>query len=148
MDSISMVKYIAANKTGSTIYSSGLSRSGSHQAWVSLPGTSKEISAIQSLFEKNKIHSSASYTQQKATEEQFKSLSGNAPTVLHLATHGFFLPGPEKKKREGLQTDNRNAFALSDDPLLRSGIVLSGANRVWSGRPPIEGRGRWNSNGL
>ena len=36
--------------------------------------------------------------------------------------------------------DRRNAFTIADDPMLRSGIVLAGANRVWVGKPPIENR--------
>jgi CHAT domain-containing protein/Flp pilus assembly protein TadD len=139
MDSIAIVKNIPARENANTLITATVSRAGNTAGWNSLPGTSAEIKDIALLFDKNKIATS-SYTQLKATEEQFKSLSGNSPDILHLATHGFFLPDPEKKKQEGFPTDNRNAFTLADDPLLRSGIVLSGANRVWRGQSPVPGR--------
>ena len=122
----------------SNIFSSTISR-GNSEAWRTLPGTAEEVKLVDSLFEKNKIPSVV-YTQQQATEEKFKSLSGASPTFIHLATHGFFLPDPEKKKREGVSADSRNSFTLANDPLLRSGIILAGANRVWSGLAPVEGR--------
>jgi len=138
MDSTSMVKNVVGSSIVSNIYSSEVSRSGSKGGWVQLPGTAKEISEIKKLFAQNKIDT-ASFTQQNATEEGFKSLSGRSPAILHLATHGFFLPDPEQKRSEGLSLDDRNAFTLADNPMLRSGIVLSGANRAWEGKAPIEG---------
>jgi hypothetical protein len=115
-----------------------VSRNGSKGGWIQLPGTAKEITEIKKLFAQNKIDT-ASFTQQNATEERFKSLSGRSPAVLHLATHGFFLPDPEQKRSEGLSLDDRNVFTLADNPMLRSGVVLSGANRAWEGKAPIEG---------
>ncbi|TMI65242.1 MAG: CHAT domain-containing protein [Bacteroidetes bacterium] len=139
MDSISIVKNIPPKSGVSNIYSSGISRDENKGSWRQLEGTATEINQIKNLFAKNKIDT-ASFMQQKATEEQFKNLSGNSPTILHLATHGFFLPDPEQKRKEGFEVLNTNTFKLSDDPMMRSGIVLSGANRVWSGQAPIEGR--------
>jgi CHAT domain-containing protein/Flp pilus assembly protein TadD len=139
MDSMSMIKQKIASRNISTIYSSEILRSGSRDAWVSLPGTATELSEIQTLFEKYKINS-LSFTQEKATEEQFKLLSGNSSSVLHLATHGFFLPDLDKKGKERFAIDGQNALRLADDPMLRSGIVLAGVNRVWNGQPPIDGR--------
>ena len=139
MDSISIVKNIPPKSGVSNIYSSGISRDENKGSWRQLEGTATEINQIKNLFAKNKIDT-ASFMQQKATEEQFKNLSGNSPTILHLATHGFFLPDPEQKRKEGFEVLNTNTFKISDDPMMRSGIVLSGANRVWSGQASIEGR--------
>ena len=139
MDSSSVVKNIPANENANTLITAKPDRSDNTDGWKQLEGTANEITSIKNLFDQNKITTN-SYAQEGATEEQFKSLSGNSPTILHLATHGFFLPDPVKKKQEGFEADKRNAFTLADDPLLRSGIVLSGANRVWSGQPPIAGR--------
>jgi CHAT domain-containing protein/tetratricopeptide (TPR) repeat protein len=139
MDSTAIVNKIPVNEKVNTLITASISRGENAGGWKQLSGTADEIRNIQVLFDKNKINTNA-FTQATATEEQFKSLSGNSPSIIHLATHGFFLPDPEKKKQEGFAADERNAFTLADDPLLRSGIVLSGANRVWSGKPPIEGR--------
>lgn len=70
-----------------------------------------------------------------ANEESLKAMNGkNSPAVLHLATHGFFNPDPIKIKEKGSLAGGK-AFALSDDPLMRSGILLAGANYIWSGKP-------------
>jgi CHAT domain-containing protein/Flp pilus assembly protein TadD len=70
-----------------------------------------------------------------ANEESIKILSGkNSPVVLHLATHGFFNSDPIKiKKRESMS--GGKVFAISDDPLMRSGLLMAGANNIWSGNP-------------
>ncbi|HRI66259.1 MAG TPA: CHAT domain-containing protein [Polyangium sp.] len=59
-----------------------------------------------------------------ATEEALKELHG--PRVLHIATHGFFLPDIENVTgtTSKTETDPWNA-----NPLLRSGLALVGANR-------------------
>lgn len=105
--------------------------------WKELPGTAGEIESIRTLFSANKATANA-YSGIDASEEKLKSLSGHSPAILHLATHGFFLPDPEKRKQEGFAADERNAFTIADDPLLRTGIVLSGANRVWLGGQPVQ----------
>ena len=96
--------------------------------WVALPGTIKEMDAIQKICEvRNVAFTNVSATQ--ATEEKFKSLSNHSPSILHLATHGFFLPDPKDKPN----SVGENSYALADDPLLRSGIIMAGANKAWSG---------------
>jgi CHAT domain-containing protein len=138
MDSLSMVKQKSSEENISSFYSSVVSRGESRDAWLSLPGTAGEIKDIKELFEKYNVKALL-FAQQKATEEQFKLLSGHSPSVIHLATHGFFLPDPSKKIKEGFAIEGQNALQLAGDPMLRSGIVLAGVNRVWSGQSPIEG---------
>lgn len=65
-----------------------------------------------------------------------KQLSGHSPAILHLATHGFSLPDAEQKRKNSLNSDD-NQFTLADNPLLRSGIIMAGANRVWGGAAPL-----------
>lgn len=59
-----------------------------------------------------------------ATEEAIKQMHG--PRVLHIATHGFFLPDitPATNDAAKASLDPWNA-----NPLLRSGLALHGANR-------------------
>lgn len=105
--------------------------------WVRLPGTATEVKKIASLFGERQI-ASQSFTGPQATEENLKSLSGRSPRVMHIATHGFFLPRRDTlDKKENAASGN--AYSLADDPLLRSGLVLTGGNRAWSGLPPAEG---------
>ena len=77
-----------------------------------------------------------------ATEGALKSM--RAPRILHLATHGFFLadlpaPSPGESQRgishiESLGEVPRPRMALPENPLLRSGLALAGANRRASGQ--------------
>ena len=72
-----------------------------------------------------------------ATEESFKALNGQAsPSVLHIATHGFFFPDP--KQTDSIQRkfeSSAKVFRQSDNPLFRSGLLFAGANNAWQGNP-------------
>lgn len=138
-DSVELVRDIPPGKKDDRFTTAPAPQGEYKGGWKTLEGTANEISGIQALFKANKINCTT-YSQLKCTEEQFKALSGNSPAILHLATHGFFLQDPQKSREEGFEADGRNAFTQADDPLLRSGIVLSGANRVWNGQAPLEGR--------
>ena len=105
-----------------------LNRSASNDSWAALPGTEKEVNTLQPLFAKKGISVTAS-TGIGATEEKFKSLNNNSPAIIHLATHGFFLSDPKNQKNVG----EENTYAMSNDPLMRSGIIMAGANKAWSG---------------
>jgi tetratricopeptide (TPR) repeat protein len=86
----------------------------------------------------------AHYTGGRASEDALKRV--RSPHVLHLSTHGFFLPDPPKQQPGegagtfgvGLQSvDGAAAVGLARlgvasgvSPLLRSGFVLAGANRL------------------
>ncbi|HLK53217.1 MAG TPA: CHAT domain-containing protein, partial [Candidatus Angelobacter sp.] len=89
-----------------------------------LEGTKAEAQAIRSLF-----HQAQVFTGDQATKAMLLGL--NAPGILHIATHGFFLEGPKKDGWVGIFMSNTQAGTSSEDvenPLLRSGLALSGAN--------------------
>ncbi|MCY7310600.1 MAG: CHAT domain-containing protein [Chitinophagaceae bacterium] len=140
MDSLQLVKqkeYRAVKEKSFTPIYDSKKRSRDNNSWNNLSGTAEEVSKIKQLFDQNNI-STKSYTQSAASEENLKALSGNSPQILHIATHGFFLPEPDKKRKEN-NFNNENTYTLADDPLLRSGLILSGGNYAWSGKTPIEG---------
>lgn len=100
-------------------------------SWGTLLATLTEAKTIDQLLRTNAIRSELR-TGWQANEESVKALeNGQSPAVIHLATHGFFYPEP-------LPSD-KNTFKSSENPLLRSGLVLAGANRVWRGGKPIDG---------
>jgi CHAT domain-containing protein/Flp pilus assembly protein TadD len=79
---------------------------------------------------------------EQALEGRVKGCS--SPRVIHLATHGFFLAGPEPEAGEGLTAPAATASAhrksvILANPLLRAGLALAGAN-TWQrgGRLPAE----------
>jgi CHAT domain-containing protein len=100
--------------------------------------TLNEVNDIYKLF---KINNKAAkvITDAEATEESLKQLSGHSPWILHIATHGFSKPNADQTRKNGL-TAGSNQFFYADNPMFRSGIIMAGANRVWSGGLPIEGK--------
>ncbi|MBC7586934.1 MAG: CHAT domain-containing protein [Chitinophagaceae bacterium] len=96
-----------------------------------LPGTLEEVNSIQALFASNQ-KSTQLLIDTFATEESFKSLSGHSPTIIHVSTHGFSLPNAKHINAD------ENQFTLADNPLLRTGIVMAGANKVWTGNSSIQ----------
>jgi CHAT domain-containing protein len=66
-----------------------------------------------------------------ALEERLKAV--RSPRILHLATHGFYHPRLDRDGTRGGGLESR--LMRSDNPLLRSGVVLAGANR-WNDPAP------------
>ncbi|MDP2388291.1 MAG: CHAT domain-containing protein [Bacteroidota bacterium] len=86
-----------------------------------LPGTKVETEMISSVF-KSKNWNTKLYLAKEATEEQVKATV--SPTILHIATHGFFLPNLDysDEKVMGFETEK-----AKQNPLLRSGVIMAGA---------------------
>lgn len=107
--------------------------------WGYLKGTAREVQNIHVKLERKGLPVRL-HTGHKATEEALKQL-GEAgqlsPRVLHLATHGFFSPDP---KAVSHNLDGEPVFKWSDNPMIRSGLVLAGGNHAWQhGRPLYPG---------
>ena len=100
-----------------------------------LPGTQAEVDSLRTLFQGQRW-TVETLTEDKAIEEAVKSLK--APRVLHLATHGFFLADQEMPKDRSAAFDTERRSSRIEDPMLRSGIVLAGAERTFAGQtnPP------------
>lgn len=121
-----------SKENGSAAFNKIKKRSADNATWPDLPGTAFEVKQIKKLFDQNRIINT-SYVQEIATEENLKSLDGLSPKVLHIATHGFFLPQQDI-------TYNKTAaepgymYSSPTDPLLRSGLILAGGNYAWGGK--------------
>jgi CHAT domain-containing protein len=90
-----------------------------------LEGTKKEASAIIPLLSNPQV-----YTENNALVENITPVK--APSILHLATHGFFLPDIENKEEQttnqlGLN-NNQLRITPTENPLLRSGLAFAGFN--------------------
>jgi CHAT domain-containing protein/Tfp pilus assembly protein PilF len=109
--------------------------------WNYLAGTLNESEDIKSLLEKSDVKVNL-FTGADASKEAFKlSVSKISPYVIHIASHGFFYPSLSDYTKKGIDISKSggNKFQLSPNALIRSGIILSGANRVWLGGNEIEG---------
>ena len=91
-----------------------------------LKGTSEEAEALARILPGVKI-----LTEGEATEGAVKKLTG--PSILHIATHGFFLPdqqGESVAEVRGLALGVKKTYAMRrENPFIRSGLALAGANR-------------------
>jgi CHAT domain-containing protein len=95
-----------------------------------LPGTGAEVDAIRDLMN-SKGWKTNLYTRNAALKVVVQH--AESPVVVHLATHGFFLPDQQHKVTRGDAAQNRSA--VLEDPMLRSGLYFAGADRTLAGKP-------------
>ncbi|MDI3283779.1 CHAT domain-containing tetratricopeptide repeat protein [Polyangium sp. 15x6] len=91
-----------------------------------LPATAVEARALAPI-----LPGAAMHVDLEATESTLKK--AHAPRIVHVATHGFFLPAKGAAARAAAQGERGLELEpspdwLPDDPLLRSGLALAGAN--------------------
>lgn len=79
----------------------------------------EEIDSIEYLLHRAGVNV-VPYTGMKGNEESFIALSGNAPEMLHVATHGYYFTPEEAMSISYLKG--------CDDAMILSGLVMSGAN--------------------
>jgi len=104
---------------------------GGFSEWKYLAGTKKETEEIVSELKQKRIPTEY-YTGNAGNEESFKHLSGTKTGVIHLSTHGFFLPDIENKAVEDIVQRLGGAKEKPfENSLLRSGLIMSGANNQW-----------------
>jgi CHAT domain-containing protein len=112
-------------------------------SWNYLAGTEREVNAIDKIMLASGINPSLKKGYE-ATEETFKNIGVNnapSPRILHIATHGYFFPDPERSTTgSGLGGEQESVFKISDHPMLRSGLILAGGNTAWHGNQTLEGR--------
>jgi CHAT domain-containing protein/uncharacterized protein HemY len=69
-----------------------------------------------------------------ASEYQFKQeLNVKSPGIIHISTHGFAFPEKETKEENGFQMKETATYKVSEDPMVRCGLMFSGANISWNG---------------
>jgi tetratricopeptide (TPR) repeat protein/CHAT domain-containing protein len=105
--------------------------------WGPLPGTVTELDSLQTLFRQAGI-SVTTLSGSNASEENFKQLDGKSPALVHLATHGFFLPASNITRK--IDVNAGGAFKTQVNPLFRSGLVLAGGNICWRGLRVVAGK--------
>jgi CHAT domain-containing protein len=115
-------------------------RGGDIDGWEPLPGSEQETDQVDSLLQRAGFRTEV-LTGYRATEERFKALGQTAysPRILHVATHGFAYPDPKKEPQRGFAGEEP-AYKLQDDPMLRSGLLLAGANHYWTAKRPLQDR--------
>lgn len=114
-----------------------------------LPGTAAEAAALADILPNRTL-----LVEGEATENALKQVQ--RPSILHVATHGFFLQNlpmaspPDLEAARNLEDSSRGGLGVipsqgspanpsapqgpQENPLLRSGLALAGANQRQSGR--------------
>lgn len=129
-------------KEGDADNAIAMNRSSTNSAGFNyLEGTLKEANKVSESLNAHNITTNE-LTGRKAVEEAFLSLSGNnSPSVIHIATHGFYFPFPvtDLNQEQKFIMTGQDRFIYAEDPLQRSGLALTGANRVMEGLPVPKG---------
>ena len=102
-----------------------------------LPYTLKEVDSISNTI--NGSLQVTTYTDVYGDEKSFKALSGNSPSILHVATHGYYITPTQAEvmSRERLSqygvspTDERQS--VIDYSMERTGLLLAGAQYTLRG---------------
>jgi CHAT domain-containing protein len=91
-----------------------------------LPGTELEVKNITKLLTTYKVKTTTLYGA-KATEAKVKDI--NSPSILHIATHGYFLA--DLSQLETTKVLGVDVAAAKENPLLRSGVLLANCENVF-----------------
>lgn len=131
--------FIARDTTGGYLSYRDRTRGDFEGKWEYLDATKEESSHISKTLEGVGITTTL-LQGAEATEEAFKQIgtTGPSPKILHLATHGYFFPDPAPQSSKG-GVGNEPVFKMSEHPLIRSGLILAGANHAWRTGHPYEG---------
>jgi len=99
---------------------------GKNEMIAQLPGTEAEVKNITKLLLTYKVKATPLYGD-KASELKVKQI--NSPSILHIATHGYFLA--DLSQMETTKVLGVDITAARENPLLRSGVLLANCDNVF-----------------
>lgn len=105
--------------------------------WNYLPGTKSEIENIKTILSKKK-YDIVSYSGEECVEATLKQYDGKPIDILHIATHGFYIPSG--RYADPLDKDIKS-LNEEEESLMRCGLAFSGANNtpIRDSGVPIQG---------
>ena len=95
-----------------------------------LRNTKDEVKKIEKTLVDNGFSVKA-YLGSKGNAESFVALDGKAPSIVHIATHGFYYTPDEAKDKDFLRGYT--------DAMSLSGLVFAGGNAAWLGKKHSDG---------
>ena len=95
-----------------------------------LRNTKDEVKKIEKTLVDNGFSVKA-YLGSKGNAESFVALDGKAPSIVHIATHGFYYT-PD----EAIDKDFLRGYT---DAMSLSGLVFAGGNAAWLGKKNVDG---------
>ena len=91
-----------------------------------LPGTKQEVQEISAILAGKSIKVTSTYGEQ-ATEASVKMLSGKDISILHIATHGFYMKRAGRTRLGRLLSTQDSRSTFEEQSLNRSGLMFAGA---------------------
>ena len=95
-----------------------------------LRNTKDEVKKIEKTLVDNGFSVKA-YLGSKGNAESFVALDGKSPSIVHIATHGFYYTLDEAKDKDFLRGYT--------DAMSLSGLVFAGGNAAWLGKKNVDG---------
>lgn len=95
-----------------------------------LRNTKDEVKKIEKTLVDNGFSVKA-YLGSKGNAESFVALDGKSPSIVHIATHGFYYTPDEAKDKDFLRGYT--------DAMSLSGLVFAGGNAAWLGKKNADG---------
>ena len=92
-----------------------------------LPGTLHEVESVGEQLMQKDIPTKMMIGYE-GTEESFKALNGQDLSIIHIATHGFYIPEEDVRRHNRRLVYLNQQMEDSSNPLHYSGLLLSGAN--------------------
>ena len=102
----------------------------SESGFKDLRNTKDEVRKIEKTLVDNGFSVKA-YLGSKGNAESFVALNGKSPSIVHIATHGFYYTPDEAKDKDFL-SGYTDAMSLS-------GLVFAGGNAAWLGKKNVDG---------
>lgn len=101
-----------------------------------LTGTMKEAEYIESTFSGLGIKVKL-LTDMAGNEESVKALSGDAPQLLHIGTHGYMMSTMQdiNSHRSLVEQMGLKENTQREHMLLYSGLLMAGSEQAWRGKP-------------
>lgn len=119
-------------------YNKKINRSGFER----LLSTKEEVLSIEKLMKNYKITTHV-YTDSEGTEESFYKMPQIKPEIIHLSTHGMYIPlrdAQTMKEKNNLNFIKEESEYIEEDlSLARSFVVMSGGNKLISRESFSEG---------
>jgi len=129
---MSLLPIVASNALEQTV----VRGSQCHNASVEpVKGSAEELTKVNGLLS-TRGWQTAPYRQKLALSDVLSRV--HHPDLLHIATHGFFCSDEESEPSQAMDL---TFISLTEEPLLRSGLLFAGANQTISGHPPPLGLG-------
>ena len=97
--------------------------------WNYLKNTLTEVRNIQETLQKRNT-SVTTIIGSNATETSFKKLNGTTASIIHIASHGFYIP---LQRRETIPFYGKSNYTQKiKDELFYSGLIMSGGQMAWT----------------